>query len=509
MSKRINIALSCLVLLILIVGLGFAFVVFPYVRDDYGYMRMVLDITENSTGSFSLQKFIEFLRWRYLYDSLRLSNITGAFALALPKWINGSLSAIFFAYAAWLMSKIWGVRNRQWRALVLCIFLLMALLPWWQMSLSFMYQINYMWASAIAATAMWLFLRPKRLNVITAVTVGVILGWWHEGFAFPTIVGLATAWMCFRECRAIGQTVMLGSMMVVLGLSCFVPGAFWRISYQSVLQHDIHVIRTIYTLIPVYVFIILSLWAMRWQKIWKSPVWVTFMGICLTGVLMKCFLSDSRAIWWPCMAACIGSAALLARLTKLSLPTKNVIAVVLMVILCLHFVAADCIIFKERKDFDTIVEYEKANLPYPYLVDISVPVRRPLIAWGLYDNFLTWPDYAYYYGIDDKNLIHAASIVPRELLSFTPTVASDSLSCGWWVTESGRFVAPHDTTKGLNATYKWVYLESPLVTEQVLIRIFPFVSQKDGKPYDYIHVANPLPWQRPITGIKEYQKHKE
>lgn len=176
----------------------------PKYADDIWYLnKMSQWLTERGVvslddacftifGEFPWQEVKDTLTWRYYNDNIRLGNVIGVFFLLLPKWIGSVLALIALIYS---VKKVFSLVDVRWRSsslVLVAIFVLSFVVPWYNSLGSIIYQFNYLLPTAIG---LWLvgivFNRDNEGSRFwVGFSVGLLLGLWHEGFGVPVMAGL-------------------------------------------------------------------------------------------------------------------------------------------------------------------------------------------------------------------------------------------------------------------------------------------------------------------------------
>ncbi|MCM1337034.1 MAG: hypothetical protein NC187_00940 [Candidatus Amulumruptor caecigallinarius] len=208
---------------------GCVFQAYPLCVDDLWYLS-------DATAQLGT---IEALRqtWYICIDSMtfdtgRLSSLVlTPFLGFFPRWVFSLCSALciwlvlMFGIKLSRVSPISG-RSAYWLALVVFI------LPWYEFLFTMLYSANYVWATALGLTFLWVFFSRGRGSISPGrfcllALLGVMTGWWHEGWTVPMACGLAVwAWMKGRAC--ITRRRVLLAVSAACGFICRVamPG-FW------------------------------------------------------------------------------------------------------------------------------------------------------------------------------------------------------------------------------------------------------------------------------------------
>lgn len=172
---------------------------------------------------------------RWLNDNFRLVNVISIPLLLLPKWIGSTICLFAWIYAVIAGFRLAGISVGKSPLVVPGLLLLTYTLPWDDSMGSLVFHLNYMIPSAIN---IWLIRRlfinngEDRSNGRAVATgfVGLLAGVCHEGFAGPTLVGIAAVMAIFRKCRRKDFFMACAGLAVGILLLSLVPGTRLRVS---------------------------------------------------------------------------------------------------------------------------------------------------------------------------------------------------------------------------------------------------------------------------------------
>lgn len=474
---------------------------FPYAFDDYTYMGF-LGIDENGLpDSIDWGNFYDCFIHNKQSDNLRLANMSAVFALAAPKWIIGLASAVLFSFSIILGGKTVGFTKNNGVAISILSALLILVLPWWEGIVAVDYQLNYIWATALFALDIWLFLRDRHLQWFMGAILGLLLGIWHEGFSAPALIAMIFVAAVWKRFRNPGRLAMIFGIGLGTAFLLWVPGMRLRFANHpdSISYYDVS--RTILALSPIAVFFLLSIisWLSGKRDIIKSPVWTMLSIICIVSGTMKFLQDDFRVCWAGLFTACIGCVWLAGILTRrINQAYKLTAGSASLLLIVLNLTFADIESFRERNVVRQVIEAIRNGKETLYVNGLKTFNNAPLLAWGKpLQTMWRWPAFESYYNLSSGSVDRLA-LVPDELESFNPQDAR-IMPGGWWQTTEGWIVKRHDNR--IDAMYMKV--KTPLADENVWVKIITFRSKADGELYDFVLPTMAPPWVRPIKDIVE------
>ena len=253
MRRKLNI--NTLLLIIFLVGVGFYFIGTPRTGDDYDYLFLFkpwLDSQQElsfeggpallSNGGniikygFPVEELLQTWQDRFETNNIRLGNMIAPIFLILPRWVGPLISLLMIFFIIRISLRL--VRIDSDSSPLLPIFLgCFTILIWCGDKLNeFDFQANYIWSLFIAVILLR-HLWGESLKLLPSAILGFILGCWHEGLAFPVLVGLGTMCVLFRECRNSKYYVAMFAIALGCGVLCLSPGMQSRI--ESVNHSDV------------------------------------------------------------------------------------------------------------------------------------------------------------------------------------------------------------------------------------------------------------------------------
>lgn len=186
----------------LLVIIGLIYGVFewivPFCLDDFMYINRWNYATDHE--HFGIDAWVKFIKHNRAVDNFRIGNMLAPFAvyfqstqLLFPIFTGGCVSAIVYIIkrlvAGMDTSENSFLYSTIWISMVLC-------LPWGNLLFIADFALNYIWAAAINLWALWLLFKaletkPGKWRLLSLLFLSFIAGGWHEGFALPTLCGLA------------------------------------------------------------------------------------------------------------------------------------------------------------------------------------------------------------------------------------------------------------------------------------------------------------------------------
>ncbi len=186
---------TAFVTLLAIVSIGFALLfmlMWPY-HDDlwfYGSLCRYSGGDGWQCGPHLWHGYVETIREHFLYDNFRLSNIVATALLPAPRWIAMSLTSAAMIVAVIAMCKICGVGSRHLLRATVLLCALTFYPPWSDQMFSMIFSYNYTWGTMWFSLGLYLFKANRLPGIIGTMALGIVTGWWHEGFAVPLLCGL-------------------------------------------------------------------------------------------------------------------------------------------------------------------------------------------------------------------------------------------------------------------------------------------------------------------------------
>ncbi len=264
------------------------FLLMPYFSDDFWYMSPMRSLMEGRETSVDWAAVGRSIRYHYLTDNGRLSNILFTLLICLPKWVLATLTSVLNALSLLMLARLAGLGPRRPAAAVWLCLLFSATLPWYDGIFSLCFQFNYVWAMALMLFALMLFLSGRRLSPVPLFFLGIIAGAWHEGFSVP----LLSACVLLAFWRR-GRFLSPGRIALMLGL---LAGVGWLLSSPAFFRYDSNSVG-LQALLDFA----------QWYRAIRINVFVLFALVLMAVAL--CLHSSRRILLRPVPVACAAMAA--------------------------------------------------------------------------------------------------------------------------------------------------------------------------------------------------------
>lgn len=287
----------------------------PLCIDDYMYINRWNDATDYSP--FGLEAFIKFVKTSRNCDNFRIANMMAPFAVYFkftrifyPVVTGACLGGIVYMSAR-LAAPASG---RKVSPLCALIWLMMILFLPWSWLFVADYAVNYIWGAALnlgAFSLLFQLLEKRERSLVKKamlLLLAFIAGGWHEGFALPSVAGMALYALVMRGKLPAYFYIYLGVYTVGTLFFLWSPGLWFRIG-ETV--GGISFIQKPYYLIVIALLIVmLMLCGMKrsGREILKracgNPVFITGLGIMVAGLLMAMLTDNSPRcyLWCDLMA---------------------------------------------------------------------------------------------------------------------------------------------------------------------------------------------------------------
>lgn len=286
MTAPIPVAISVILLAITMMGfLAWRYQCFPY-SDDIPYSVWMQN---PSCGEFwTSASHIEITTYKQAFESAynhyvsavgRLSNLVHILFRPLPDVVEQTTIGFFCIALILLIIRICYQRDglKSPFAVAAAIVGTLTFLPWEDKMGSDVFAMNYVVSSVIVLTFIFMYGKlmtqgnGSKLQLIVLSIIGLTGGWWHEGFAIPTIVtATVTAWQ-HRETLIHNKAYILPLVAMIIGfVLTFSPGQFDRINGSFTRNYYNIFIALTHTLLNSELLLIyiaaISATAIKWPK---------------------------------------------------------------------------------------------------------------------------------------------------------------------------------------------------------------------------------------------------
>ena len=169
----------------------------PYFADDWGYIFTFRSARGAGEGFWPLDRAWRWVPFHWLHTNGRAANYLAAFALGfLPKWLLSAVAGAAVGWMTLMVLRLGGVWRRPGRATLCCAAMaaVTLLLPWWNYLYSIDVNFNYVLASALTLTFVWLLRRGARLSPWLLWPLAFLAGAMHEAASLPVALALVVLW---------------------------------------------------------------------------------------------------------------------------------------------------------------------------------------------------------------------------------------------------------------------------------------------------------------------------
>lgn len=327
----------------------------PLYLDDWIFRGNWRDDIAGGHEVFSFSYWWDFFQYTRGYDNGRIANMLDPIFTMFSPWkelfpyINGILVALT---AVLLVKLSVPCSKRNSVALLVVAWALMIIgLPWRDTLFVRDYSLNYIWSGAITLFFLYIVRKGEREGwgrglFALSILLAFLAGGWHEGFAVPTLCGIALLIVIrkfrFSNTFYIIITVYLFSAFLFM-LS---PGMIGRIKSSLGDSVPLLIYRHFFIIFLPALLIIFNAFSKIGREIlvraFKSDLFITGVGVLISGLFIAVMASRTpRSFYWPDMAAIAITLYLLSGwINRVSKLVKYVVAGVLVVMCSLQVGAA-------------------------------------------------------------------------------------------------------------------------------------------------------------------------
>lgn len=535
MAKKINLQnikfgqllnFNYLILAIFIILLGIFFCCMPKYYDDYSFQQTlapwymsqgIYDITEGGNilkYGIPWDSVSEMWHGRAMFDNVRLGNILIVLLLMLPKWLVGLISLTAWLISMILSFKLAGIEIKRSALVGLAIILWGIFLPWQSCLAVLDFQFNYVLPTALSLILIYQFrdyLSPpmqigKKINAVRYPTIpvaagyfllGLIVGWWHEGFSIPIAGSLIFLAAAYKNCRNYKFYCSIFGLAIGIVILVLAPGTTVRLNaYQSTIISKL--LNTIAFNLPYYFFITILLLRGRrsgFRQIGQNKL----LMFCIVGGLIPILLGfatfvQARVTWFTQILSVIGIMYVFQHWHTAfwkSYNFRNLLLLLpfLMIVLC-RFAVADVYVFKARKVFSQAVNQYIKNPDKTVFADVKTGRDFPMITGNLPDILfpVTMVEVAHF--LEHKTGTLNFTVIPDELKDINRNSGIIVSPRGVRLYR-GRLFIPAELIDLKNYKIIDVKVDYGLGIRSVRTYPYHFTSDADGKEYIYLNMIEP------------------
>lgn len=371
----------------IITGVLFAILISltPAGADDLLFMIPM----KGHTASLGLwEMMIKRIPWIWETQSGRLGNFLSLpFLYLAPKWIFGIISGFMVFILITISSRISDARLGSIVSWLIYATIVLAF-PWYDYLTLVTYSINYLWAAAAAACALYCYINInnyERLRFGLACVLMFIAGWMHEGFGAPlsaaiTICLLLHHKQCTRKQITAWISICAGTCMTILS------PVFWQrseraTSYLLKFTYKEALLQLGPALVFIIAFIILLLWVLsrsqRRQEMFKSNhLELLIIAAAASAAVFIKYYTGPRTGAPVMLYSALGcgyilSTALCGRLTHVIL--QWIVGIIIGGFSMIHLIFADIKQSECRKEYTKVTTLYQDSANGTFYYDLTYP----------------------------------------------------------------------------------------------------------------------------------------
>ena len=287
----------------------------PLYTDDWMFLyRWKI---AGGTKDFSLDTMAKFFSICREQDNSRISNMFTPFTSVFSpfKEIFPIVNGLFYALLIMLVQKI-SCNFSKRPDVVILVFAwacLIVFLPWFDVIFIYAFTFNYIWASVVALTFLFILLQSDEKGwTWQRTTLGCIFAFltaaFHEGFGVPTLCGMGL-WMIFRKGRMSWQFWLMSGIIFVTTLVFVISkGTMTRLALTLGDHFYLPSYRVIAVLVLAAIVFTILAFSRTGKEIisatCKRPVFPVCLGIFISSYVIalateqkpRCYLYGNEAV---------------------------------------------------------------------------------------------------------------------------------------------------------------------------------------------------------------------
>ena len=389
------------------IAFTYLFCAFSYATDDWHFLYSI-----ETKGTWNTLV-------HYFYnDNGRVGNLLSIILLNFPLAIARCLEVVGFIAGFWLMIKLSGIKPGQWKKLSLLSFLMVFGIMWQDNMFTQPFAFNYVLPIPLLAGMSYIYLYPSNRVKWYGILCGVLLGCWHDTYAFVFLCGCISVWI-FTLSRPLKVRLIYFFSVFVGFLWIAINKIFWtnHLDFFEVGIPSYYIIFSIWVFILSCAIWLISLFIPSWRHIAFSPLVLFSLGGCVT-IPIALFFNVQRAAMPMLVISCCALTGQIVFIYRKWRPlVKGILAFCFVVFTFSHLIGVCLETYKiipiYNKITDTIKntpksqEFAFAPIRFSYdapWITLNRPILRGLDPTGHLIHYQTY----YYVNSTDE-------IVPEEL----------------------------------------------------------------------------------------------
>lgn len=384
------------------VGMVFWIVVavLPALSDDLWYSSCIGEYLSGHSPVPDFEKWWGSICFHFNYDNIRLSNLIYHMLLFLPRWLCGLILGAGFPLLLSLMCRVAGTpRPGFFQGVTLSLLFLFGIV-WmddiWQLN----YVINYEW-SAVVGMYFMLKWQDNRLGYVWCFAVGLLTGWWHEGFSVPLLTAALLSYSIYSRFRTRQNTVMLVGLICGVFVLYLSPGALNRMSEFDFVKYFVSLLMVMKYNYVTAVFVVLAVVSLLAAKVRSRLSMNLVLMLLACSLVSLCIharvLVGPRVGWFGQLTSVVGIYCCLLAVAPELYRRRFVRAVCHLVLfaaflfMTAHLASVTVRAFQVRNEFDRAYRMYRSEPYKTHFMDFKTEKDAPFITLlrPRYDMF-TW-----------------------------------------------------------------------------------------------------------------------
>lgn len=497
----------------------------PKYYEDYAYHRYIADwyfsqgITDITDGGNIAKAGIPLdgieQTWivRGQDDNIRLGNLLDVLILLLPKWVGGLIAALCWLFSMLLSFKIANIDIGKSSMVSFAIAAWGIFLPWMSHIGCQIFQFNYIVPTFLSLSIVYLTTKmatdtgsilkintnsKSLLKYFSLFLLGILTGWWHEGFSLPLICGLVALILFYKDMRRFD--VIAAIIGLILGVLIVIasPGTGARLSNTS--AESVSLKNIILYNIPYYIFIAICIAALfrkglKFIKDNKIIIFCVISGLIPILISLLTF-SQARVTWWSIIISTVGMIKILPTLWPRLCGKYSVVNLLcltpVVLLLFIRFTVTDIYAFKLRNMMSQAISIYETNPDTTLYSQLITSKDFPLITGNLPDVLLPSDMFVIADFLSVKSGKTNFKIIPEELRDVTALSGREVSKTGVREYRGRLFLATDSIDYN---DYAMIIIDADYGHGFKPVRTYPyhFTSESDGNTYLYLNMIEPWP----------------
>lgn len=402
------------VLIAAVTALGFLW--YPHLADDL-HSAVCFKSSYLHGAPIDMRAYWDNLYTILYHNHFRLPNLLMPFVILLPEWLVATVSCAVLVAMMLLAASLGGFRTRP---LVFALFVLgMAVVyPWFDQLYLTSFQLPYIYGPTLSLWMMWLLARGRG-SVAGMVALGCVIGLWHEIWGATLLMACTAVWVRYSRMRT--RVLAAGIISLSVSLGMLVVLFTFNVKRAELAVLGLRSVSILPFMLPMVAAVVIGL--IRWRRC-DGVQFMLLVATCISLLACTYFLLAPRITALGNLCALIFLCSILPR--QIQSVRHSILATAIIALVCAHYVAADMVCLRTRRDIRAILAAYEAHPDRTVFSHIDFPEDQP---WYL----LFKPAYsgwsAYKYCAATINSIYSDGVrpieyVPVEMADFTPAGAA-------------------------------------------------------------------------------------